>query len=125
MKSDKVKNSVENFVERIASGRASPEEVSVLPAVLSIYCEFYRNRVIDEAIERTPEILPLAALASFPPDGLVGVKQVASFLGLSENSVWQKLRTDPNFPQPSVRERRRTRWDASKVREYRQRNDAA
>jgi predicted DNA-binding transcriptional regulator AlpA len=125
MTRDRVKNSVENFVERIASGGASPEEISVFPAVLSVYCEFYRGRITDEVYEKTTEILPLTALSSFPMDGLVGVKQVASFLGLSENSIWQKLRTDSEFPQPSVRERRRTRWDASKIREYRQKTDAA
>jgi hypothetical protein len=100
MNRNRVKNSVENFVERISSGGASPEEISVFTAVLSVYCEFYRGRVTDEAYEKTAEILPLAALPSFPMDGLVGVKQVASFLGLSENNIWQKLRTDSQFPQP-------------------------
>jgi hypothetical protein len=92
MSRDKIKNSLENFVERIASGGASSEEVSVFPAVLSIYCEHYRGARVAEANEKPPEIFPLQALPSFPLEGLVGVKQVAVFLGLSENSVWQKLR---------------------------------
>jgi predicted DNA-binding transcriptional regulator AlpA len=124
---DKVKNSIENFVERITSGDAKAEELAVLPGVLSVYCEFYRDKAPQDT--GTAELpLNTAALAQvlpqFPADGLVGVKQVALFLGLSENTVWQKLRTEQGFPQPSVRERRMTRWDAAKVREYRRKADA-
>jgi len=125
MSKDKIKNSIENFVERITSGGASSEELAVLPNVLSVYCEFYRGNNVteNETAEKTAEILPAASM-SFPADGLVGVKQVAAFLGLSENTVWQKVRIEPDFPQPYLRERRRTRWEASKVREYLQRRSA-
>jgi predicted DNA-binding transcriptional regulator AlpA len=95
--------------------------------VLSVYCEFYRGKAIQdaEATEPPPKAMPPDQhLLLFPADGLVGVKQVAAFLGLSENTVWQKLRTEPGFPRPSVRERRMTRWDAAKVREYRREADA-
>jgi predicted DNA-binding transcriptional regulator AlpA len=123
MNKDKVKNSIENFVERITSGGASAEELSALPGVLSVYCEFYRRGQAADAPERAGEISPMppAQPPAFPLEGLVGVKQVASFLALSENTVWQKLRQDPDFPKPCVREPRRTRWDAPQVREYRQR----
>jgi predicted DNA-binding transcriptional regulator AlpA len=128
MTRDKVKNSIENFVERITSGDAKAEELAVLPGVLSVYCEFYSGKAMSETdpAESQPKVLPpYQALPQFPADGLVGVKQVAAFLGLSENSVWQKLRIDPEFPQPSVRERRMTRWDAARVREYRRKTDTA
>ena len=127
MTRDKVKSSIENFVERITSGDAKAEELAVLPGVLSVYCEFYRDRAPQDigTAEPPPNAAALAQiLPQFPADGLVGVKQVASFLGLSENTVWQKLRVEPDFPQPSVRERRMTRWDAVKVREYRRKADA-
>ncbi|MDR1133721.1 MAG: hypothetical protein LBL05_06125, partial [Synergistaceae bacterium] len=122
MTRDKVKSSIENFVERITSGGAKAEELAVLPGVLSVYCEFYRGKTARDAdtAEPPPNVTASElALPQFPVDGLIGVKQVASFLGLSENTVWQKLRTEPGFPQPCVRERRMTRWDAVKVREYR------
>jgi predicted DNA-binding transcriptional regulator AlpA len=124
---DKVKGYIENFVERTTSGDAKAEEIAVLPGVLSVYCEFYRDRATHDADTAEPPpkaLLSDLSLPQFPADGLVGVKQVASFLGLSENTVWQKLRTEPGFPQPSVRERRMTRWDAEKVREYRRKADA-
>jgi predicted DNA-binding transcriptional regulator AlpA len=124
MTRDKVKSSIENFIERTTSGDAKAEELAVLPGVLSVYYEYCRDKVIPGAVAAEPPLIALPPgqpLSQFPVDGLVGVKQVASFLGLSENTVWQKLRTEPGFPQPSVRERRMTRWDASKVREYRQR----
>jgi predicted DNA-binding transcriptional regulator AlpA len=127
MTRDKVKNFIENFVERTTSGYARAEELAVLPGVLSVYCEFYRDKAPQDigTTELTPNVMaPNLSLLQFPADGLVGVKQVASFLGLSENTVWQKLRTEPGFPQPSVRERRMTRWDAVKVREYRRKADA-
>ncbi|MDR1482115.1 MAG: hypothetical protein LBI74_05755 [Synergistaceae bacterium] len=126
MTRDKVKSSIENFVERITSGGAKAEEIAVLPGVLSVYCEFYRDKVPQDAgtAELPPNAVVMAqVLPQFPVDGLVGVKQVASFLGLSENTVWQKLRTEPGFPQPSVRKRRMTRWDAVKVREYRKKEN--
>ena len=127
MTRDKVKSSIENFVERITSGDAKAEELAVLPGVLSVYCEFYRGKNIQDAgtAEPPPDAVAfIQPLPQFPADGLVGVKQVASFLGLSENTVWQKLRVEPDFPQPSVRERRMTRWDAARVREYRRKADA-
>jgi predicted DNA-binding transcriptional regulator AlpA len=127
MTRDKVKNFIENFVERTTSGDARAEELAVLPGVLSVYCEFYRDKAPQDigTTEPPPNAMTLApTLPLFPADGLVGVKQVASFLGMSENTVWQKLRTEQGFPQPSVRERRMTRWDAAKVREYRRKADA-
>jgi predicted DNA-binding transcriptional regulator AlpA len=127
MTRDKVKSCIENFVERTTSGDAKAEEIAILPGVLSVYCEFYRGRTTHDAdtAEPSPDVMVFAQnLHQFPVDGLVGVKQVATFLGLSENTVWQKLRTEPGFPQPSVRERRMTRWDAVKVREYRRKADA-
>jgi predicted DNA-binding transcriptional regulator AlpA len=127
MTRDKVKSSIENFVERITSGGAKAEELAVLPGVLSVYCEYYRDKAMPEAEAVQPSLMVLPSgqsLPQFPADGLVGVKQVASFLGLSENTVWQKLRTEPGFPHPSVREHRMTRWDASMVREYRQKSGA-
>jgi predicted DNA-binding transcriptional regulator AlpA len=127
MSKDRIKNSIENFVERITSGDASAEELSVLPGVLSVYCEFYRGNQVTDAPERMMGALsePSAQSPIFPLEGLVGVKQVALFLSLSENTVWQKLRTDLGFPQPCVREARRTRWEALTVREYRRRTEAA
>jgi predicted DNA-binding transcriptional regulator AlpA len=127
MTRDKVRSSIENFIERTTSGDAKAEELAVLPGVLSVYCEYYRDKAMPggEAVQPPLMALPPGQqLPQFPADGLVGVKQVASFLGMSENTVWQKLRTEPGFPHPSVRERRMTRWDAVKVREYRQRVDA-
>jgi predicted DNA-binding transcriptional regulator AlpA len=125
MSKDKIKNSIENFVERITSGGASSEELAALPGVLSVYCEFYRGETkeTEKLPEKQPANFTEPASLLFPGEGLVGVKQVAFFLGLSENTVWQKLRLEPGFPQPCVRERRRTRWEASKVREYRQRRE--
>jgi predicted DNA-binding transcriptional regulator AlpA len=126
MTRDKVKSSIENFIERTTSGDAKAEELAVLPGVLSVYYEYCRDKAIPgaEAVQSSLIALPPGPLLpQFPTDGLVCVKQVASFLGLSENTVWQKLRTEPGFPQPSVRERRMTRWDASKVREYRRKAD--
>jgi predicted DNA-binding transcriptional regulator AlpA len=122
---DKVKHSIENFVERITSGSASAEELSVLPGVLSVYCEFYREKQVTDVSERISDVSPEPAQASstFPIEGLVGVKQVAAFLSLSENTVWQKMRTDAGFPKPCVRESRRTRWEAAHIREYRQRTE--
>ena len=99
----------------------------MLPGVLSVYCKFYRDKTpqgIGTAEPPSNAAAFIQPLPQFPADGLVGVKQVASFLGLSENTVWQKLRVEPDFPQPSVRERRMTRWDAAKVREYRRKEDA-
>jgi predicted DNA-binding transcriptional regulator AlpA len=126
MMRDKVKSCIENFVERTTSGDAKAEEIAALPGVLSVYCEFYRDKTPKDT--GTAELPPNTAafaqvLPQFPMDGLVGVKQVALFLGLSENTVWQKLRTEPGFPQPSVRERRMTRWDAARVRKYRRREN--
>jgi predicted DNA-binding transcriptional regulator AlpA len=126
MTRDKVRSSIENFIERTTSGDAKAEELAVLPGVLSVYCEFYRDKAIPGAEAAEPPLMALPPgqpLPQFPSDGLVGVKQVASFLGLSENTVWQKLRTEPGFPHPSVREHRMTRWDALKVREYRRKAD--
>ncbi|MDR3164294.1 MAG: hypothetical protein LBU13_01840 [Synergistaceae bacterium] len=127
MTRDKVKGYIENFVERTTSGDAKAEEIAVLPGVLTVYCKFYRDEAIQDATaaEPPPKIMPPDRLLPlFPADGLVGVKQVAPFLGMSENTVWQKLRTEPGFPQPVVRKRRMTRWDAAKVREYRRKADA-
>jgi predicted DNA-binding transcriptional regulator AlpA len=127
MMRDKVKSSIENFVERITSGDAKVEELAVLPGVLSVYCEFYRGKMTHDTdtAEPPPNVMPSdPVLPQFPADGLVGVKQVASFLGMSENTVWQKLKTEPGFPQPSVRERRMTRWDAERVREYRRKENS-
>jgi predicted DNA-binding transcriptional regulator AlpA len=127
MSKDKIRNSIENFVERITSGGASAEELSVLPGVLSVYCEFYRGNQVTDAPERMAGALsePSAQSSNFPLEGLVGVKQVALFLSLSENTVWQKLRLDPEFPQPCLREARRTRWEASSVREHRRRTETS
>jgi predicted DNA-binding transcriptional regulator AlpA len=127
MTRDKVKSCIENFVARTTSGDTKAEEIAVLPGVLSVYCEFYRDKTTRgaDAAEPSPDVMAFAQnLPQFPVGGLVGVKQVASFLGMSENTVWQKLRTELGFPQPAVRERRRTRWDAAKVREYRRKADA-
>jgi predicted DNA-binding transcriptional regulator AlpA len=126
MAKDKVKNSIENFIERTTSGNASADELSALPRVLSVYCEFYRDKMthdVDTAEPPSNVMVSELVLPQFPAEGLVGVKQVASFLSLSENTVWQKLRTDADFPKPRVRESRRTRWDASQIREYRQRTE--
>jgi predicted DNA-binding transcriptional regulator AlpA len=120
---DKIRQSLESMVERIASGEASAEEVSVLPAVLSFYRDCYRAPEVSDV--SAPRATPVVECASFPAEGLVAVKQVAAFLALSENSVWQKLRTEADFPKPRLREPRRTRWEAADVREYRRRLDVA
>lgn len=133
MAKNRVLSAVEGYIERVAGGDAKPEEIATFPAVVQVYfvhCGTTKHTGPPELYEPLASAPPLAAATSFPTEGRVTVKQVAAFLGIAENTIWQRLNPDsanydPEFPQPVIRERRNTRWDAAELWEHRRQKEAA
>jgi hypothetical protein len=49
---------------------------------------------------------------------LAGVQEAAEILGITKSSVYDRARTDPDFPQPLARLACGTIWDADALKAY-------
>jgi predicted DNA-binding transcriptional regulator AlpA len=113
-----VKRSLANFITRVSNGGANNEaEIAVLPEVARAFLEYFGNREEAEAgpgaVEPERTALPRNP-GNFPADGMVSVAQVADFTGVKPPTVWARLKNG-NFPEPVIRRKHCTRWDAAEV----------
>lgn len=126
---DKVRSALEEFISRVAKGEGSPEEISALPNVADTYLKHYAAKREDEDLEasvpKAPGIVHMV-VPPFPTSGYVSADQIATFLGCKPATIWKKLRVGEScFPKPKERQGKCTRWEASEIWEYRERQQVA
>ena len=70
--------------------------------------------------ESSPSGEPHPMQVTLPSQGeaLIPMKTFSGALGVTEQTGWEWLRTDPNFPQPIRRGERFTRFRLSEARDY-------
>ncbi len=73
---------------------------------------------MQEAAATTAPTPPGILVIPDSGEALLTVHTVAAVLALTANTVWEKVRTDPSFPQPVRDGPRYTRFRLSDVRAY-------
>ena len=130
---DNVKHSLQEMIQRIASGSCTDEEVRVFPDILGIYFERYsgskKSRVeqfLEEGgQEAAQSVISNISNAYFPIDGLATGEQVAAFLGYGDlknpASKIRRLANEGVIPQPVRSGSRAFQYDAAAIRAYKDR----
>ncbi len=122
MEGDQLKPALDGCFRRVTNGNATERDYDILQGTATLYANLY-----IKPVEETKPTEVTVLSGSFPLEGLVTVEQVATFLGIKPNTVFQRVRKG-EIPQPVKKEPRCTRWDAREIRESeenRKREEAA
>lgn len=108
---DPARDACEHIFKRVRDGTATPEELAIMPQILTPY---WGREATVEVAESQPELISITTFPARSTGAEVGIEQVCKFVGRSRTWIMGKVKEEL-FPEPIGKDGGENRWNSDDI----------
>lgn len=108
---------------RAEGGEASPDELKIVPDLITIAIDKYQREAFEDPAARTVPT-NIVQMVKIPEEALLSIRQVEELIGKKRTWIWQRRRKE-DFPEPVIENAREIKFRAKDIFKWKERYELA